>query len=65
MAKKRKPIKIKKANRGKLRKAHGTKKGKKISVKQLQEDKKSPSAKKRKQATFALNARKWNKGKKK
>lgn len=63
MAKKRKPIRIKKSNRGKLRKSAKTKKGKKIPVSKLRKMKNSRSAKTRKRATFALNARKWNKKK--
>jgi hypothetical protein len=58
---KRKPIRIKKSNRGKLRKAAGTKKGRKIPVSKLRKMKRSRSAKTRKRATFALNARKWGK----
>ena len=61
----RKKIKIKKANKGKLRKAAGTKKGKKIPASKLKKMKNSKSAKTRKRATFALNARKWGKKKKK
>ena len=61
MAKARKPIRINPANKGKLRKAAGTKKGHKIPVEELQRLKKSKSAKTRKRATFALNARKWKK----
>ena len=57
----RKPIKIKKANRGKLRKAAGVKKGQKIPVSKLRQMKKSSNPKIRKRATFALNARKWKK----
>lgn len=66
-AKKRKPIKIKKSNQGKTRKATGTKKGQKVPVSKLRAMKKSKSPKARKRATFALNARKWKKpgGKKK
>jgi hypothetical protein len=59
VAAKRKPIRIKKANRGKLRKSAGTKKGKKIPVSKLRRMKNSRSAKTRRRATFALNARKW------
>lgn len=59
----RKPIKIKKANRGKLRKSTKTKKGSKIPVSKLRKMKKSKSGKTRKRATFALNARKWGKKK--
>jgi hypothetical protein len=57
----RKPIRIKKANQGKLRKAAGTKKGKNIPVSKLRKMKRSKNAKTRKRATFALNARKWKK----
>ena len=58
-------IKIKKSNRGKTRKATGTKKGRRVPVSKLQKMKKSSSPKARKRATFALNARKWaKKGKK-
>lgn len=63
--KRRKPIKIKKANRGKLRRSTGTKKGQKIPVKKLQSLAKSKNPTTRKRAQFALNARKWNKGSKK
>jgi len=55
-------ISIKPANRGKLRKSARAKKGKKIPVKKLQQMKRSKNPKTRKRATFALNARKWNKG---
>jgi oligoendopeptidase F len=59
-------IKIKKANRGKLRKAAGTKKGQKIPVSKLRKMKNSKNPKTRKRATFALTARRWSKkGKKK
>ena len=58
-------IHIKKSNRGKLRKSTGTKKGQKIPASKLQQMKKSKNPKTRKRATFAMNARKWNKGKKK
>lgn len=60
-----KKIHIKKSKRGSLRKSTGTKKGKKIPVKELQKKKRSKNPRTRKKATFALNARKWNKGKKK
>lgn len=59
MAAKRKPIRIKKKNRGKLRKSARTKKGSKIPASKLRKMKNSRSAKTRKRATFALNARKW------
>ena len=64
MAKRRRKkggIKIKKANQGKLRKQAGTKKGKNIPVKKLQQMKRSKNPTTRKRATFALNARKWKK----
>jgi oligoendopeptidase F len=59
MARRKSGIHIKKANRGKLRKAAGTKKGRKIPVSTLRRLKKSSNPKTRKRATFALNARKW------
>lgn len=59
--KRRKSIRIKKSNRGKLRKSAGAKKGSKIPVAKLRKMKKSKNSKTRKRATFALNARKWNK----
>jgi len=63
MAKKRrKRIHIKKSNRGKLRKSAGVKKGRKIPVAKLRKMKRSKNPKTRKRATFALNARKWRKG---
>jgi oligoendopeptidase F len=58
----RAPIKIKKSNRGKLRKTAGVKKGNKIPVSKLQQMKRSKNPTTRKRATFALNARKWKKG---
>jgi len=61
MARGRSPIRIKKANRGKLRRSAGVKKGRKIPASKLRKMKNSPNAKTRKRATFALNARKWNK----
>lgn len=65
MAKRKSGIKIKKSNRGKLRKSAGTKKGKKIPVAKLRKMKKSSNPKTRKRANFALNARKFKKGRKK
>lgn len=59
--KRRAPIRIKKSNRGKLRKSAGVKKGRKIPVSKLRQMKKSKNPKTRKRATFALNARKWRK----
>jgi len=56
-------IRIKKANRGKLRKTAKAKKGKKIPVSKLRAMKKSRNPTTRKRATFALNARKWNRRK--
>jgi len=65
MAAKR-PIRIKKANRGKLRKAMGTKKGKKIPAAQLKAAKKKPpKGATKKQVVFAENARKWAEKRKK
>lgn len=54
-------IKIKSANRGKLRASAGVKKGQKIPVSKLRAMKKSKNPTTRKRATFALNARKWKK----
>lgn len=65
MARKKRSIRIKKSNKGKLRKASKTKKGKKIPISKLRRMKKSKNPKTRKRATFALNARGWNKGGKK
>ena len=62
MSKGKKPVRIKKSNKGKLRKSAGAKKGKKIPVKELRRMKKSKNAKTRKRANFALNARKWRRG---
>jgi oligoendopeptidase F len=63
MARRRRaPIKIKKSNRGKLRRAAGAKKGKRIPMKKLQQMKRSKNPKTRKRANFAINARKWKKG---
>lgn len=52
-------IKINPANRGKLRAATGTPKGKNIPVAKLRKLAKSPNATTRKRAQFALNARKF------
>ena len=62
MARRKSGINIKKSNQGKLRKAAKTKKGSKIPVSKLRAMKNSKNPKTRKRATFALNARKWNKG---
>lgn len=61
MAKRKKGIRIKKSNRGKLRKSAKVKKGQKIPASKLRAMKKSKNPKTRKRATFALNARKWRK----
>lgn len=61
-ARRKSGIHIKKANRGKLRKSAGVKKGEKIPVSKLRQLKKSKNPVTRRRATFALNARKWNKG---
>jgi oligoendopeptidase F len=63
--KRRSGINIKKSNRGKLRKTAKAKKGKKIPVSKLRAMKRSKNPTTRKRATFALNARSWNKGGKK
>ena len=52
-------IKIKPSHRGELRRETHTKKDKDIPVSTLRRLKKSGSTKEKKQATFALNARKW------
>jgi hypothetical protein len=62
VARRRSGIKIKKSHRGRLRAKAGVKKGGKIPASKLRSMKKSKSAATRRQATFALNARKWNKG---
>jgi oligoendopeptidase F len=61
MARRKSGIRIKKSNRGKLRKTAKTKKGNKIPVSKLQAMKRSKNPKTRKRATFALNARSWRK----
>lgn len=63
MARKRRKsgIKIKKSNKGKLRKTAKTKKGKRIPVSKLRSLKKSKNPKTRARANFALNSRKWRK----
>lgn len=61
MRKKRAPIRIKKVNQGKLRKATKTKKGKNIPISTLRKLKSSKNPVTRKRANFALNARKWKK----
>lgn len=54
------PIVIRPQNRGKLRKAAGAKKGRKIPVAKLRKMARSRDPKVRKRAQFALNARQWN-----
>jgi hypothetical protein len=54
-------IRIKKSHEGKLHKALGIPAGKKIPVARLDQAKHSTSPALRKEATFALNARKWGK----
>lgn len=63
----RNPIRIKKSNRGKLRKAAGARKGQKIPVSKLRQMKRSKDPRTRKRANFALVSRGWRKtgGKKK
>jgi oligoendopeptidase F len=62
MARKKKAsIKIKPSRRGRLRKSAGVKKGNKIPLAKLRQMKKSKNPKTRRRATFALNARKWGK----
>ncbi len=53
-------IKIKPSHKGLLHKKLGVKKGKKISSSTLQKAKRSKNPKLRKEATFAINAKKWN-----
>lgn len=52
-------IHIKAANKGKLHRALGVKQGKKIPASKLAAAKKSKSAAVRKEANFAINAKKW------
>ncbi len=50
-------IRINPANRGKLRKTTGTKKGQKVPIAKLKRLKRSKNPTTRKRATFALNVR--------
>lgn len=59
MARRRRRIRVKK---GALHRQLGIRKGRKIPVSTLRRLKRSKSALTRKRATFALNARKWRKG---
>lgn len=61
---KQKPIKIKPQNRGKLHAATGTPPGKKIPLAKEEKDAHSKNPKLRKEADFALAARKWSHSKK-
>jgi hypothetical protein len=54
-------IQIKPANKGRLRKLLGAKKGKNIPVAKEQALKDHGTPAEKKEATFALNARKWSK----
>jgi hypothetical protein len=54
-------IQIKKSHEGKLHRALGVKPGRKITVAALDKAAHSKSEALRKEAQFALNARKWNK----
>jgi len=54
-------ILIKPSHRGELRRETRTPKGRNIPLTTLKRLKKSGTAKEKKQATFALNARKWRK----
>lgn len=58
---KHKVINIKSANKGKLRKKLGAKKGSKLTVAQLEKAKNSSSPAERKETNFALNAKSWSK----
>lgn len=57
-------IKIKPENKGKLHRELGVAAGKKLTGKEITKAKDSSNPAERKRATFAANARKWNKGKK-
>lgn len=61
MATSRRKIKINPANKGKLRKAAGVKKGQKVPKAKLEKLKRSKSPTTRARAQFALNARKFKK----
>lgn len=63
VTKRKNPIHIKASNQGKLRKTAGVEKGQKIPVATLQKLAHSTNPTTRKRAQFALNARKWGKGK--
>lgn len=65
MATKRKPIRIKPSNKGKLRKSTGTKKGQKVPIKKLERLARSKNKTTKKRAVFALNVRRGKIGGKK
>jgi hypothetical protein len=52
-------INIKPSHEGRLREATGTPSGQNIPLKELMQAKRSKNPARRKQATFAVNARKW------
>jgi hypothetical protein len=58
---KRPQISIKPSHKGKLRKLLGMKKGKNVPVKKEEALKAHGTPTEKKEANFALNARKWNK----
>lgn len=55
-------INIKKKNQGALHRSLGVKQGKKLTSSQISKAKRSTNPLTRKRATFAANARKWNRG---
>lgn len=57
MARRRNPIRINPANKGKMRRTAGAKKGRKIPISTLRRLKRSRNPKTRQRATFALNVR--------
>lgn len=65
MATRRKPIRIKPSNKGKLRKSTGTKKGRKVPIKKLERLARSKNKTTKKRAVFALNVRRGKIGRKK
>ena len=56
-------IHINPAHKGRLHADLGVKKGKKLTAAEIDKAKHSSDPAERKRATFAANARKWNKGK--
>jgi hypothetical protein len=57
--KRTKVIKLNPANKGKLHKKLGEKKGKKLTLTEEEKAKHSGSPSERKETSFAINARKW------